>query len=117
MPGSIDNPVEDLEINVRGSINLLEAARAAGIKRVVFSSSSSVVAGHPPPTHEGLVPRPVSPYGAAKSAVEAYLRAYTEAYAHGGRGAPVLERLRPVGRRTRRASSPRSSAHTWTAAR
>lgn len=84
VPGSIDNPVEDLEINVVGSINLLEAARSAGIKRIVFSSSSSVVAGHPPPTHEGLVPRPVSPYGAAKSAVEAYLRAYTEAYAMEG---------------------------------
>jgi UDP-glucose 4-epimerase len=80
VPGSIAEPVEDLEINVRGSLNLLETARATGIRRIVFSSSSSVVAGHPPPTHELLVPNPVSPYGAAKAAVEAYLRAYTAAY-------------------------------------
>jgi UDP-glucose 4-epimerase len=80
VPGSIAAPVDDLEINVRGSLNLLECARAAGIRRFVFSSSSSVVAGHPPPTHELLVPRPVSPYGAAKGSVEAYLKAYTAAY-------------------------------------
>ncbi len=80
VPGSIANPVEDLEINIRGSLGLLEATRARGIRRFVFASSSSVVAGHPPPTHEGLVPNPVSPYGAAKSAVEAYLRAYGAAY-------------------------------------
>ncbi len=80
VPGSIAEPIADLETNVRGSLNVLEAARARGIKRVVFSSSSSVVAGHPSPTHEGLTPNPVSPYGAAKTAVEAYLRAYGAAY-------------------------------------
>ncbi len=80
VPGSIDDPLEDFAINVNGSLTLLEAARRAGVERFVFASSSSVVAGHEPPTHERQVPRPVSPYGAGKAAIEAYLRAYGAAY-------------------------------------
>ncbi len=80
VPGSIERPADDFSINVTGSLGLLEAARAAGVPRFVFASSSSVVAGHEPPTHERLVPRPVSPYGAGKAAIEAYLRAYHSAY-------------------------------------
>lgn len=80
VPESIAQPIEDLEINVDASLMLLEAARAAGVRRFVFASSNAVIGGHPPPAHEGLVPYPVSPYGAAKAAIEAYLRAYREAY-------------------------------------
>jgi UDP-glucose 4-epimerase len=72
--------MDDFSINVVGSLTLLEAARAADVRRFVFASSSSVVAGHDPPTHEGLIPRPVSPYGAGKAAIEAYLRAYGAAF-------------------------------------
>ncbi len=80
VPESIAQPLEDSAINVDASLGLLEAARKQGIKRVVFASSNAVIGGHPPPAHEGLVPFPVSPYGAAKAAIEAYLRAYHQSY-------------------------------------
>ena len=80
VPQSIADPLEDLAINVDASLQLLEAARAQGVKRVIFASSNAVIGGHPPPAHEELVPFPVSPYGAAKAAIEAYLRAYHEAF-------------------------------------
>jgi UDP-glucose 4-epimerase len=80
VPRSIADPLEDLAVNVDASLGLLEAARSAGVKRVVFASSNAVIGGHPPPASEGLVPYPVSPYGAAKASIEAYLRAYHEAY-------------------------------------
>jgi UDP-glucose 4-epimerase len=80
VPASIADPLNDLQINVDATLSLLEAARAAPVKRFVFASSNAVVGGHEPPAHEGLVPWPVSPYGAAKAAMEAYLRAYYEAF-------------------------------------
>lgn len=80
VPESIAHPVDDLEINVDASLTLLEAARKHGVNRIVFASSNAVIGGHPPPAHEGLLPFPVSPYGAAKAAIEAYLRAYQEAF-------------------------------------
>ena len=80
VPESIAHPLDDLSINVDASLGLLEAARAADVGRFVFASSNAVIGGHPPPAHEGLVPFPVSPYGAAKAAIEAYLRAYGEAF-------------------------------------
>ncbi|MEX2548348.1 MAG: NAD-dependent epimerase/dehydratase family protein [Chloroflexota bacterium] len=84
VPQSIADPLEDLAVNVDSSIALLEAARRHGINRFIFASSNAVVGGHPPPAHEGLVPYAVSPYGAAKAALEAYLRAYCEAYGFEG---------------------------------
>lgn len=80
VPESIANPIEDLSVNVDASLALLETARDTGVGRFVFASSNAVVSGHPPPAHEGLAPLPVSPYGAAKAAVEAYLHAYRAAY-------------------------------------
>jgi UDP-glucose 4-epimerase len=98
VPQSIADPLHDLEINVNGSVGLLEAARAAGVARFVFASSNATVSGHTPPVHEGLVPFPVSPYGAAKAAVEAYLRAYGKAYG-----------LETIGLRFANAYGPRSA--------
>jgi UDP-glucose 4-epimerase len=80
VPRSVAEPLEDMEANVRGSLVMLEEARAAGVRRVVFASSNAVIAGHPPPAREDLTPSPVAPYGAAKAAVEAYLLAYCRAY-------------------------------------
>ena len=80
VPGSIADPLEDAAVNVTGTLGLLDAARVAGVRRFVFASSNAVIGGHPPPANEGLVPFPVSPYGAAKAAIEAYLRAYGQAY-------------------------------------
>lgn len=80
VPDSIDDPLEDMAVNVVGSVELIDAARRAGILRFVFASSNAVVSGHPPPAREDLLPRPVSPYGAAKAAIEAYLAAYHDAF-------------------------------------
>jgi UDP-glucose 4-epimerase len=80
VPESITAPLDDLSVNVDATLGLLESARAQGISRFVFASSNAVTGGHPPPAHEALVPFAVSPYGAAKAAVEAYLRAYRAAY-------------------------------------
>jgi UDP-glucose 4-epimerase len=84
VPESIAHPLEDAAVNIDGSLGLLEAARGADVARFVFASSNAVIGGHPPPANEGLVPFPVSPYGAAKAALEAYLRAYQEAYGLAG---------------------------------
>ena len=77
---SVERPVDDFAVNAGATLNVLEAARRAGVGRFVFASSNAVVAGHPPPAHEQLTPRPVSPYGAGKAAAEAYMRAYFVAY-------------------------------------
>ena len=80
VPLSITEPLANMSVNLEGSLRLLDAARRHGIRRFVFASSNAAIGGHPPPAHEGLVPDPVSPYGAAKAAYEGYLRAYMHAY-------------------------------------
>ncbi len=78
---SVADPQADFDVNVRGSLCLLEAARAAGVRRIVAASSGGTVVGdEPPPVHEGQVPSPRSPYGAAKLALEGYLAAYAGSY-------------------------------------
>ena len=75
---SVDDPLTDASINVLGSIRLLEAAREAGVGRVVFASTGGAIYGE---VDEGLADerhpcRPVSPYAIAKLAVEHYLESY-----------------------------------------
>ena len=73
---SIEDPRYDMEANVMGIFNMLEAARQQGIKKFISASSGAVVGEVEPPIHEEKVPRPVSPYGASKLAGEAYCSAY-----------------------------------------
>lgn len=73
---SIADPVLDADVNVMGTLTLLEAARRHGAGRFVAASSSAPLGAQPPPMHEELVARPVSPYGASKLAMEGYLSAY-----------------------------------------
>jgi nucleoside-diphosphate-sugar epimerase len=81
VPRSVKDPATSHDVNVNGTITLLEAARSAGVKRVVFAASSSAYGDQPTsPKHEGMVPMPISPYAASKIACEAYLRAYSAAY-------------------------------------
>jgi UDP-glucose 4-epimerase len=80
VPDSIEDPLEDMAVNVVGTVELLDAARRQGVGRFVFASSNAVTSGHPPPAREDLLPRPVAPYGAAKAAVESYLAAYHDAF-------------------------------------
>ena len=72
---SVADPLFDAEINVLGTLRLLEAAAAAGVRRVVFSSSGGACYGEQDvfPAPESHPLRPVSPYGASKAASELYL--------------------------------------------
>lgn len=76
VPGSVANPRRDCEVNVTGTLNLLEAARAAEVSRFVFASSNAPLGRQTPPATEDKAPLPVSPYGASKLAGEGYCLAY-----------------------------------------
>lgn len=77
---SILNPRQDMESNVVGTFNLLEAARLHNTSRFVFASSGAPVGEVEPPIHEELAPHPVSPYGASKLAGEGYCSAYAKSF-------------------------------------
>ena len=81
VPKSIIDPVKSHNANVNGTLNLLMAARDAKVKRVVYASSSSVYGDSPTlPKHEGMMPNPLSPYGAQKLFAEIYCQVFTRAY-------------------------------------
>ncbi len=74
---SISHPELNFEINAFGTMNVLRACRDAGVKKVIFASTGGAILGEQvPPVHEGMVPRPVSPYGASKLVGEAYCSAF-----------------------------------------
>jgi nucleoside-diphosphate-sugar epimerase len=78
---SIENPVRDSEVNVIGSLNVLEAARANGIRRVVFSSSAGIFGQLKTlPIAEDHPQDPDSPYGASKLAAEKMCLVYNKLY-------------------------------------
>jgi UDP-glucuronate 4-epimerase len=79
---SIASPELYLDVNVRGTLVLLEAARSAGVRRLVLASSSSVygVGTAAPFREDAPCNRPVSPYAASKLAMEHFARAYHELY-------------------------------------
>jgi UDP-glucose 4-epimerase len=80
VPPSIANPQGDFETNVRGTFNVVDVARRAGVQRVAFASSGAVLAGATPPLHEDMRPQPLSPYGASKLYGEAILQAYESSF-------------------------------------
>ena len=71
---SVERPDHDLDVNVRGTFNVCEAARRSGVP-VVFSSTGGAIYGDgaPLPTPEDYPPQPLSPYGASKLAAEGYV--------------------------------------------
>lgn len=71
--------------NVLGTQRLLEALRTVSVRKVVYASSSSVYGNAPRPTHEGLMPQPVSPYGVSKLAAEHLCQLY-----HSNYGVPTV---------------------------
>lgn len=78
---SIDHPVESNDTNVNGTLNVFLAAKEGGVKRVVYSASSSAYGNHPTmPLHEELPSAPVSPYGLQKYVGEQYARVFYEVY-------------------------------------
>jgi len=77
---SVADPRSDCEMNVTGTLNILEGARAAGVSRFVFASSGAPAGICEPPITETVAPRPISPYGASKLAGEAYCCAYATSF-------------------------------------
>jgi UDP-glucose 4-epimerase len=77
---SVEDPLADMETNVRGILNMLEAARNNGVSRFIFSSSGAPVGEVAPPIHEEMAAKPVSPYGASKLAGEGYCSAYFRSF-------------------------------------
>jgi nucleoside-diphosphate-sugar epimerase len=81
VPRSVADPIGTNLNCVDATLNLLVAARAAGVRRVVYAGSSSAYGDTPTlPKHEGMLPNPISPYAVAKLAGEHYLRAFTRVY-------------------------------------
>jgi UDP-glucose 4-epimerase len=78
---SVADPFGTHLVNVNGTLNVLMGARDAGVRRLVFASSSSVYGDTPTlPKSEDMAPRPQSPYAASKLAGEAYCRALSNVY-------------------------------------
>ena len=78
---SLQNPRQNMKINIEGSLNILDAAREVGVKKVVFSSASSVVGEvRYNPVDEAHPATPKTPYAVAKRSMEDYLRVYQEIF-------------------------------------
>jgi len=77
---SIQNPQETNETNITGTLNVLEASRLCGVKRVIYSTSSSVYGNQPIPFIETMGACPMSPYGLQKYVGEEYCRLWSLIY-------------------------------------
>ncbi len=81
VPRSIEVPLLYEEINIKGTLNMLEASRQKGVKRFVYASSSSVYGDEPNlPKKEGREGNLVSPYALTKKVCEQYAKLYTDIY-------------------------------------
>jgi UDP-glucose 4-epimerase len=81
VPRSVQDPLTSSAVNVEGTLNVLLAARDEGVRRVVYSSSSSVYGTRRElPVTEETPPDPISPYGVAKLAAERYCVAFSRVY-------------------------------------
>jgi UDP-N-acetylglucosamine 4-epimerase len=81
VPRSVEQPLTTNDVNVGGFLNVLEAARSEGVRRIVYASSSSVYGDHPAlPKKEEHVGRPLSPYAASKYCDEIYAHAFGQCY-------------------------------------
>jgi UDP-glucose 4-epimerase len=79
--GSVQDPGTNFEVNVLGTFRVLDAARRAGVERVVLASTGGALIGDAtPPVTEGSLPKPISPYGASKLAGEGYAHAFARTY-------------------------------------
>ncbi len=81
VPRSVADPVTTHEVNITGTLNILLAARDAGVRRVVFASSSSVYGETPElPKHERMELQPLSPYALSKLTGEHYISVFKQVY-------------------------------------
>jgi UDP-glucose 4-epimerase len=99
---SVADPGLDADVNIRGSLNLLEGCLAAGTRRVLFASTGGAIYGEQDvfPCDETHATRPMSPYGVAKLAVEHYLSYYS-----------VVHGFRTTALRFANVYGPRQSPH------
>ena len=78
---SIENPILVHDVNVTGTLNVLEAARKHGVRKVVLSASAAAYGDNPVfPKREDMLPEPLSPYAVSKIASEMYCKTYAELY-------------------------------------
>ncbi len=81
VPESVDKPHECVEININGLLNVLDACKENGVKKIVFSSSAAIYGENPEsPKKIDMNPQPKSPYGITKLDGEYYLKMYNEQY-------------------------------------
>src|SRR4051812_15048812 len=81
VPRSVQDPLTSSAVNIEGTLNVLLAARDEGVRRVVYSSSSSVYGPRRElPVSEEMPPDPISPYGVAKLAAERYCVSFSRVY-------------------------------------
>lgn len=81
VPRSIKDPITTNEVNVNGTLNILEASVSANVRRVVYASSSSVYGDNPVlPKNEAMLPNPLSPYAVSKLAGEKYCSVFSKIY-------------------------------------
>ncbi len=81
VPRSVKDPQGSHESNVNGTLNLLIAARDAGVRRIVYAASSSAYGDQPTqPKHEEMLPSPLSPYAVQKLTCEYYIQSFYHSY-------------------------------------
>lgn len=82
VPLSVKEPLLDAEINIKGTIRLLELSRECGVQKFVFASTGGAIYGEAEkvPTNEGYSPEPLSPYAISKFASEKYIKFYRSLY-------------------------------------
>jgi len=81
VPRSIDDPITSNEVNINGTLNLLNASKEAGVKRFIFASSSAIYGDNPAlPKTEEMLPEPLSPYAVNKLTGESYCKVFSKVY-------------------------------------
>lgn len=81
VPYTVEHPQESHDVNIQGTLNVLQAARAAKCKRVVFASSAAIYGEEPTlPKVETMRPEPISPYGTEKITGEHYLATWSKLF-------------------------------------
>lgn len=81
VPYTVEHPQESHDVNIQGTLNVLQAARAAKTKRVVFASSAAIYGEEPTlPKVETMRPEPISPYGTEKITGEHYLATWSKLF-------------------------------------
>jgi nucleoside-diphosphate-sugar epimerase len=81
VPRSVKDPQGSHDSNINGTLNLLIAARDAGVRRIVYAASSSAYGDQPTqPKHEEMAPSPLSPYAVQKLTCEYYIQSFYHSY-------------------------------------